>query len=645
MSKTKQHTRSGKPTSAEQATTTTNSSWIKWVLVFAIALVTFMVFSPSLKCDFVGNWDDNEYVNDNPLVVSNHLPVKEIFHTPVSLNYHPLTMLTLAYNYQSSKLNPLTYHQWNIWIHIFNTLLVFFFVYLLTKQNLLMAAIVSLFFGIHPMHVESVTWISERKDVLYVFFFIAGLITYLNYLKQKKIIWYLITLVLFILSCLSKAMAVVFPIILILIDYYLLHQPSLNTVFSKRNILTKIPFLFISFVFGGVAYSIQQSGNIMQAMHVFTFFERIVFAAYGSLMYIVKMIVPVNLSAFYAYPIYNSTHTVPSIYYLAPVLLIGVSAIIYFFFRKEKAVVFGSLFYLVSVALVLQFISVGNAIMADRYSYLSYVGLLFVVAFIVHHSSLKTSKLHKLFYPFILLLGVGAISFSIKTYAQTKIWNNAETLWSNAIALDPNGCYTGYVNRGYVYEKRGDNELALADFSKSLEINSGTAMAYLDRGAVYSNLGKDSLALLDFNKAIELNPSNPEQYYNRGRTLVKFKKDSLAIIDYNKAIEINPNYSLAYMNRGIVFFTRNLFDLALTDYNKAIETNPNLDIPYYNRGIIFYNRTQYDLALADFSKAISLNPNVQQYWQYSALTERALGKTTEADADDKKAQELGTPAQ
>ena len=615
---------------------------LPFIIAICIACITYIVFSPSLKCDFTGQWDDKEYVTENTMVVNNHIPVKEIFHSPVSLNYHPLTMLTLAYNYQSAKLNPEIYHSWNLWLHVFNTILVFMFIYFLTKQNLLMAAIVSIFFGIHPMHVESVTWISERKDVLYVFFFMAGLISYLKYIQHRKILWYLITLILFVLSCLSKAMAVVFPIVLLLTDYFVSTSESKTFLQNKRIFIDKIPFLLISLGFGLAAFKIQQSGMIMQAMNLFSTPERIMFASYGAIMYIVKLIVPLNLSAFYAYPIYNHSTKFPLIIYLAPFIFIAVTAFIYFFSQKDKAIVFGSLFYFFTVVLVLQFISVGNVIMADRYSYLSYVGLLFIVAHIVNLSFQKGSKLASIKFIFIGTIIIGVIVFSVQTYAQTKVWNNPETLWSNAINIDPDNCYTGYINRGIVYQKRGQNDLALSDFSKSIIINPGNSTAYLDRGAIYSDLGKDTAALMDFDLSIKLDPNNSEVYYDKGRILAKFGKDSLAIFNYDKALELNPHHTLAYMNRGVVNYNRQQVDLALIDYNKAIETNPDLDIPYYNRGIIYYNKAQYNLALADFTKAIALNATVPQYWQYNSLTEKVLGKNTEALADSLKAVQLTT---
>ena len=194
--------------------------WLAGVLV-----LTYIAFFPSIKNGFT-NWDDNVYVAENSLITKlsgDH--VKQIFNTAnsVSNNYHPLAILSLALDYKISGYNPKTYHITNLLFHLLNTALVFWFIFLLSGKKVHAATITALFFGIHPMHVESVAWISERKDVLYVFFFMAGLIAYYKYISisgKNKVFLYVFVLLLFLLSVLSKAMAVVFPMVLLLIDYY-----------------------------------------------------------------------------------------------------------------------------------------------------------------------------------------------------------------------------------------------------------------------------------------------------------------------------------------------------------------------------------------------------------------------------------------
>ncbi|MFI5164428.1 MAG: tetratricopeptide repeat protein, partial [Bacteroidia bacterium] len=467
-----------------------------------------------------------------------------------------------------------------------------------------------LFFGIHPMHVESVSWVSERKDVLYVFFFFAGLIAYLYYHKSKKIVWYLCTLVLFILSCLSKAMAVVFPIILLLIDYLIKIKSTLPLTnkstawWKQKNSIEKIPFFLISLGFGILAYNVQQGESIPDTQ-VFTFIQRIGFASYGAIMYLVKLIVPFKLSALYPYP---AADGISLISYLYPFILLCLIAVVYFFMRKEKALVFGLLFYFVSVALVLQFITVGRAIIADRYSYLSSIGLLFAAAHLINLSWEKKHNILTPFkYPLAGIILTGAIAFSYLTYARTQVWMNSETLWTDAINKDPERCDLGYLNRGAIFSMKQD----------------------------------DNKALLDYNKALEINPTYAKAYYNRANIYYKSGQDDLAMADYNKSLELDPALASSYYNRALIFFKRGQDDLAMADYNRSIELNPGYAKAYNNRGVIYLKRKQNDPALADFLKAISLNSSIPNFWLNRSMSENALGKKEEARVDVIKAQQMG----
>jgi hypothetical protein len=215
------------------------------LLLFIISIVTF---SPSLKNEFIDTWDDGVYVVNNQLLrdvswqgILNIFKFNDEFQR-LTNNYHPITTFSLALNYQMSALNPSSYHLTNVITHGFNAILVFIFIYFLSKKRIWPAIFAGLLFSIHPMHVESVSWISERKDVLYTFFFIAGLISYLKYLEDGKIWKLLITLILFIFSCLSKAMAVPFPFVLLLIDYFQRRK------FSMKLIYEKIPFIVIAII-------------------------------------------------------------------------------------------------------------------------------------------------------------------------------------------------------------------------------------------------------------------------------------------------------------------------------------------------------------------------------------------------------------
>ncbi len=185
----------------------------------AIAVITYITYTPSLSGSFT-NWDDDTYVTANPVIQSPSIDWKAIFTQPVALNYHPVTMLTLVLNYKVAGNEPKAYHATNLLLHIMNSILLFLFFYFLSGRKIVTGALAGLLSGIHPMHVESVAWISERKDVLYVFFLLLSLLAYVRYRSGHKTVWLICCFLLFLLSCLSKAMAVVLPLLLILIDYF-----------------------------------------------------------------------------------------------------------------------------------------------------------------------------------------------------------------------------------------------------------------------------------------------------------------------------------------------------------------------------------------------------------------------------------------
>ena len=601
-----------------------------WSTAFAIAIVTFIVFSPSLKCGFT-NFDDDKFIIRNSLIVGDSINMKKIFTSRVNDNdYYPITIMSLAFNYQFGKLNPFGYHFWNVLLHVLNTLLVFLFVFTITKRNLLMASIVALFFGIHPMHVESVTWVTERKDVLFVFFFMAGLITYLHFRESRKMVWYIITIILFILSCLSKGTAATFPAILLLIDNLL------DEKFKKKIFLEKIPLFIISIAFIIITYWLHKTGSLFLDIDNRTFVQKVIFASYDTLWYIVKLLIPTNLSSFYTSPELNA---IPFLFYLSPFICMGI-IIVCLFLRKNKIIVFGLLFYFLTIVFMLQFIHTGSGEfnMADRYIYLPSIGLLLLIAYVVNQVSQKRNKYR---YFFIGLTVMYAFLFSFQTYSRTKIWLNGDTIWTDAINKDPEKCYVGYNSRGWYWLEKNNFEQALPDFNKALEINPNYSKSYNNLGLILYNQGKDEQAMIDFNKTIELDSNYAEAYCNRGLIYEKRGLPDLAIKEYNYSIKIASEFYLGYYNRGVIYLKNNQFNLALADFNKAVELNPTCAYAYGNMAAIYIYRKQYDSALIECTKAIEWNPPVSGFWLYRSQAENALGKKQEAKADAIKAQQLG----
>nr|MBA3707110.1 hypothetical protein [Bacteroidota bacterium] len=309
------------------------------LLLLVLIIITTSIYLKSLNNQLT-TWDDKNYLTENKDIRTLHgdsvnYTLKKTFSSYVMGNYHPLTMLSYCMEYAKYKLDPKPYHLTNFVFHLFNTLLVFCFIWLLTQQQWV-AFITALLFSIHPMHVESVAWVAERKDVLYSFFYLSALCTYLVYLKKEKRKWilYVFVFLLFILGILSKAMTVSLPIAFLALDYFTGRKITMKVV------LEKIPFIILSFIFGYIAIEAQKSVNALGDITHYNFLDRILFTSYGLIVYLSKMIFPINLSCFYDYPV-KQDGVYPAIFYIAPLLILTLVFLIYRSIRFSKDVVFG----------------------------------------------------------------------------------------------------------------------------------------------------------------------------------------------------------------------------------------------------------------------------------------------------------------
>ncbi|MGB4849237.1 MAG: hypothetical protein WBP41_15035, partial [Saprospiraceae bacterium] len=289
--KPRQAVKNKKSISIKKDSTTWN--WKTIGLLTGIVLLSASIYLPVLHNHFLA-WDDNYYIRDNAFIYSFNL--KDIFSNNVMGNYHPLTVLMLAIEYHLFELSETGYHAVNLVFHLLNVILVFYAVLLLCNKSGI-ALLTSLLFGIHPIHVESVAWAAELKDLLYTLFFLASMIMYLKFLPNLQKKYYLAALLLFLCSLLSKGMAASLPVVLLLIDFFKGRKLTMNVL------LEKIPFFLLAILFGIIAVSAQRAPDIVQDVTFFTFPQRIAFACYGFCTYIAKLILPINLSAYYPYPL------------------------------------------------------------------------------------------------------------------------------------------------------------------------------------------------------------------------------------------------------------------------------------------------------------------------------------------------------
>jgi hypothetical protein len=297
-----------------------------------ILIIVSLSFLPSLKCGLV-NWDDDRYLSNTPAVQSLSLTtVKEASTSFFIGHYQPLTILSYALDYHFFKLNPYNYHLTNLILHLLNSLLVFYLIYLLSG-NIIVSFITAILFGLHPLHVESVAWVSERKDVLYSFFFLLSCITYLYYLtKEHKSRYYLLSLFFFLCSLLSKSIAVTLPLVILLLDYYLKRKPG------KIFFLDKIPYFVLSIIFAIIAIFGVYLDNVVRSEPHFSLFSTLSVASYAIIFYLGKLFLPIKLSCLYPY--HNFEYNLTYLYSIIAVVLLGILIVCIFSNQWTQRVLF-----------------------------------------------------------------------------------------------------------------------------------------------------------------------------------------------------------------------------------------------------------------------------------------------------------------
>jgi tetratricopeptide (TPR) repeat protein len=581
-----------------------------WVVALFVLVLYSRVFYNGLT-----NRDDIHYILMNPFIrFLDWETIKLNFTLYYKGNYHPLSMLCLAVGYQLGGTHAWPYQLLNLILHVGNTVLVYAFITRLLKlspqvsaMRKTIAIIVSLLFGIHTMQVESVAWISENKNVLYTFFFLSALYQYLNYITTHKGKYYLITLLFFLLALFSKAMAVTLSISLVLIDYFARHDLT-----SRKVILEKIPFFVFSAIFGITAIYAQKSAQALTMIAPLNVPERIAVAGYGFVQYLLKLVLPLKLSAFYEYPSQLST-AFPWYLYIYPLVAVAVFFVLYRFFRRSEIVWFGALFFFINICHVLQLLPVGDAIMADRYSYVPSIGFFMILGFIIVSTDYKFPRMRT-------YLRVGVISYVLLlcflTFMRIAVWQDSLTLWNDVLAksdYDKNSA--AWLVIAALNNDEGKYKEALKDVEIYLDAHPDDGNAYFTRA--YAKLSLDDLygAEKDLNKSEELGIQDELMYNNRGYVKIKFGDYMGAIDDFSKAIEMNKGYTEAYRGRADVYLLLERNNSAFQDLVHVQKMDPDNVNIYNNLGLVKIRLGDYKAALIYLNKAIALKPDFMEALQ------------------------------
>ena len=618
----------------------------KLLIIGTICLLTFICFSYTLHNQFT-NWDDDFYVTNDPYIKA-FTPhnLKVIFTEDITKNnYHPFCMLSLAVNYFFAGMNPMSYYGTNIIIHIANVILVFLLLLALCRRlkmeenaQLFIASFGALWFGIHPMHVESVAWIAERKDVLYAFFYFSALLCYVRYIDTAERKWYFATFFLFIASCLSKPMAVVLPMSLLCFDFLL------NRDLNKKLITEKIIFFLVSLLCGSMAFYTQNKTGAIASFSALTITERVMYAAYGFIMYMSKVFNPSYLSTFYPYPYRYTTGYLPGIYYAAPFLAPGIpAAFLYLTWQSNRAyfriVAFGFGFFFFNIVFVLQFISVGAAIMADRYSYVAYFGLFFMIAYFAYEIIKRVPVFRTALITLLVLLS-GILAYVC--HERTYVWHNAETLLSDAIEKYPYRALLSYKWLGNYYMDQGMPDKALENYNVLVKLHTADAK-------VYSNIGRAYTMLKDFKNAGEAYEQSARMRPGGGGAPAPVPAAGVPLSPAGangKMPSLSADMQEKVARKGFEFVQSQQYDAAINQYDVLVEMNPDNAGYHFYRGVAHFGKNDMPKAIDDWSKVLTLNAkDIQMSAAYNlSVAYDSVGKDSMAVYCMDLAQRLGYKA-
>lgn len=594
----------------------------RWLHIGVLILSVFIVYSKLLHGGFM-TWDDPEYVINNADIRTLY-NWQAWFSSFYVGNYHPLTILSYSIDFALGGTKPFIYHFTNIIFHAANAVLVYLFIGKIAG-NKLIGVFVALLFALHPTQTESVSWIAERKNVLYGFFFLLALYQYVGYIisgKTGKLAW---VILLGILSMLCKAAAISLPVALFAVDIWM------NRPLKKKGVwLEKTPLLLIAIAVAYVGVKAQDAGTFLNMHPEYTTWNTIVFAGYAYVQYIVQLLLPVNLSVLYPYP---SAIGFIHLLYLGIAIGIILSAIVAY--RKQRYVWCGGIvFYTANIAIVLQFVQFGEVLMADRYLYIACIGIWFPV---VYYLYLWAGKFAKQWLAVAGLMIMSCTAFAI-TYQRNDIWLSEHTFWSSVVETFPNSS-VAQSSMGGVYLKEGNYPEALQHIDQAIEIDPNNYKAWYNKGVILLRQRNANDALAALNKAIGIN-EYPKALFTRALLLQQVGKPLQALADIDKVLAQEPANARAYFIKADCLEQQGDLQNAIDNYTKAITYQDDDPLFYMRRGIAYAKATQTVAALSDLDKAIQVNDKNATAWYWRAMVKYRTNQSPCADLQ--KAAQLGS---
>ncbi len=531
----------------------THSAHQKAVLVVLLLVVTFAVFWQSTGHEFIV-YDDNAYVREN-LHVNTGLTYGNMLWALTTIeasNWHPLTWLSHMLDCQIYGLNPKGHHLTNVLFHIANTLLLWYLLFSATRkywQSLFVAAL----FALHPLHVESVAWIAERKDVLSTFFMLATLILYTRYAKNSRPLLYILSLLLYVFGLMSKPMLVTLPFVMLLWDFWPLGRLRLGTLLKRDGacsmpdeaststlphlIFEKLPFFCFSLLSSVVTYYAQAHGGSVAGAHAVPLTFRLINALVSYIKYIENMLWPHNLAVIYPLP--TTLMLVQAA--ISGLILLGITLAVFYRARLNPFLVIGWLWYLGTLVPVIGFVQVGRQVIADRYTYIPLIGLFIIISWGIPALADRLPYRRSIVTAMALLVLAAS---SIGTWIQLRYWKNDVTLFTHAIQAVKNN-YIAHMNLGLAFFQRGNIEEAILHYYDAFSLRPNTDDLCYYLGLAYGEQGNLDESIFYLTRAVTINPKFAVARYNLGVAFAKQGNLDEGIRHFTKALHLDPDLAEA----------------------------------------------------------------------------------------------------
>jgi Flp pilus assembly protein TadD len=581
-----------------------------FLLCIALCVITLAVYMQVGNHQFLG-FDDNDYVTSNPHVTSG-ISYKNIvwaFTSIEAANWHPITWLSHMADVQIYGVNPRGHHITNVIIHSVSSVLLLLLLLRITG-SLWQSSWVAALFALHPLHVESVAWVAERKDVISAFFWFLTLLMYSEYVAKRKPGLYILALFSFMLGLMSKPMLVTLPIIMLLMDYWPLgryrdeeQEQGLRQLFHRSLPLVreKLPFFACSLFSGIVTIYAQHMGGATRSLEVVPFLLRIENSLVAYVTYIIKTLWPHDLAVLYPFP-----STLPLwqvIGSLCVLILVTVSTIRYR--RRNPYLAVGWFWFLITLVPVIGLIQVGNQAMADRYMHIPVIGLFIMAAWGV--PDLTTGLQHR---KAILAVIAGAtiVVSGVLTWHQLGYWRDSISLFRHTLHVTT-GNYLIHNNLGTALFEKGVLNAAIQEYQMALQTNPNYTKAHYNLGVVLAEKGDLDAAIREYQIVLRISPNDMEAHNNLGAAFTGKGNLDAAIQEYQVALRISPNNKDTHNNLGVAFVSKGDLDSAINEFRNVLRLNPNDIDAHSNMGVALAKKGDLNAAIQEFQTVLRITPN------------------------------------